>query len=50
MSTGDFGLGGRICGCLSCHNDATAIVRHPQKGRRAVCPEHAFGYPVLEEL
>ncbi|MDR9381573.1 MAG: hypothetical protein RI560_07870 [Natronomonas sp.] len=40
----------RYCGCLGCHNEATAIITHDTHGRRAVCDEHAVGQVVLEDV
>lgn len=39
-----------ICGCLSCHEPAVAIVDHPSYGRRAVCDGHAQDFEVIERV
>ncbi|MFA1612026.1 hypothetical protein [Halobellus rubicundus] len=38
------------CGCLSCTDDAVAVIRHPEYGRRTVCGAHINGYDVVEWL
>lgn len=38
------------CACLGCHDDREVIIDHPEHGERAVCTDHANGYPVLTEV
>ena len=44
------GLDRQVCGCLGCHSDAVAIVRHPRHGRRIVCESHGTDLEVIERV
>ena len=38
------------CGCLSCTDDAVAVIDHPKHGHRTVCGAHIDGHDVVEWL
>lgn len=38
----------RICGCLGCRAEATAVIDR-DGDRRTVCDDHVNGYPVIDE-
>lgn len=39
-----------ICGLLGCHADATAVIHHPQHGRRTVCDGHTSDFEVIGDV
>lgn len=38
------------CSNNVCHEDAVAIIRHPQHGRRVVCETHQDSFEVIDDV
>lgn len=41
---------GPFCTAIGCRDSATAVIEHPDHGRRPVCEDHINGYPTDERL
>jgi hypothetical protein len=39
-----------VCGCLGCTEPATAVINHPDHGRRVACDDCATGYEVVDDV
>jgi len=44
------GLKTPLCGCFGCDAVAEYVIDHPKHGERVVCPDHAEGYEVVDDV